>query len=283
MLDQLVESRNNSKENKKRGEYLLTTFMLVAGLLSSAVVYSLFAKDLGIGGGEFELSRLVAPIAVAENTPPEPLPKEPARQQTAQTKVVAATRQTNTMRIDESLIAPEKISVAPNTQKSRPNGFFLVRDGIEIESRNSSAVNANGRETGNSVGISNNQSAQIEIARETIPLPPSLPPAVKKPIVESKEKPKTTVSGGVINGQATSLPKPIYPAAAKAVNAFGSVNVQVMIDETGKITSVRALDGHFLLRAAAEKAAWSAKFNPTLLSGQPVKVTGVIIYKFARQ
>jgi hypothetical protein len=37
------------------------------------------------------------------------------------------------------------------------------------------------------------------------------------------------------------------------------------------------------LRPTAEKAAWSAKFNPTLLSKQPVEVTGVIVYRFAMQ
>jgi len=36
-----------------------------------------------------------------------------------------------------------------------------------------------------------------------------------------------------------------------------------------------------LLRSAAAAAARNAKFRPTLLSNQPVKVKGVIIYNFA--
>ena len=35
-----------------------------------------------------------------------------------------------------------------------------------------------------------------------------------------------------------------------------------------------------VLRAAAVQAARSSKFSPTKLSGQPVKVTGVIVYNF---
>ncbi len=92
--------------------------------------------------------------------------------------------------------------------------------------------------------------------------------------------PPKKVSGGVINGKATNLPKPAYPAAARAVRASGAVNVQVTIDESGNVVSVSAVSGHPLLRAAAEQAARKAGFVPTLLSGQPVKVTGVVVYNF---
>lgn len=94
---------------------------------------------------------------------------------------------------------------------------------------------------------------------------------------ERAEKP---ISVGVINGRAESLPKPAYPAAAKAVNAQGAVNVQIVIDEEGNVLSATAVSGHPLLRSASEEAAKAAKFRPTLLSGQPVKVTGVIVYNF---
>jgi periplasmic protein TonB len=84
----------------------------------------------------------------------------------------------------------------------------------------------------------------------------------------------------VLNGKATSLPKPAYPAAARAVRASGQVTVQVLISESGSVISANAVGGHPLLRAAAEGAARGARFSPTLLSGQPVKVSGVITYNF---
>lgn len=93
------------------------------------------------------------------------------------------------------------------------------------------------------------------------------------------ETPKT-ISGGVVNGKARSLPKPVYPAAARAVGASGVVNVQVTIDENGEVISASAVSGHPLLRQAAEQAARTAKFSPTLLQGQPVRVIGVIVYNF---
>jgi len=88
------------------------------------------------------------------------------------------------------------------------------------------------------------------------------------------------ISGGVLNGKATRLVRPEYPAAARAVKASGAVNVQVTIDEQGNIISASAVSGHPLLRQAAEQAARQAQFAPILLEGVPVKVTGVIVYNF---
>ncbi len=95
----------------------------------------------------------------------------------------------------------------------------------------------------------------------------------------SKTIPKT-ISGGVLNGKAKTLVKPAYPPAAKAVRAGGAVNVQVTVDEKGDVISANAVSGHPLLRASAVQAARESKFSPTLLSGKPVKVTGVIVYNF---
>lgn len=91
------------------------------------------------------------------------------------------------------------------------------------------------------------------------------------------------VSGGVLNGKAISLPKPPYPLIAKQARASGTVVVQVLIDEKGNVTSASPVSGHPLLRTAAVSAARSAKFSPTLLSGRPVKVSGVITYNFVAE
>jgi len=61
----------------------------------------------------------------------------------------------------------------------------------------------------------------------------------------------------------------------------GIVTVEVVLDETGKVISANATDGPQLLRDAAVLAAKRARFSPTKLSGMPVKVSGVINYKFA--
>ena len=123
--------------------------------------------------------------------------------------------------------------------------------------------------------------AKAEVDNLVAALPEEIrQPAERLPIYfEPKPDPKT-ISGGVVNGKATNLVKPPYPAAARAVRAAGAVNVQVTIDENGNVISASAVSGHPLLRAAAVQAARSSKFSPTMLSGQAVKVTGVIVYNF---
>ena len=96
---------------------------------------------------------------------------------------------------------------------------------------------------------------------------------------QTTELPKQ-MSGGVLNGKATSLVRPEYPAAARAVRACGAVNVSVTIDLDGAVVSARAVSGHPLLRAAAVGAAKTSLFAPTTLAGKPVRVTGIIVYKF---
>ena len=98
-----------------------------------------------------------------------------------------------------------------------------------------------------------------------------------EPVSTSGAKP---INGGILNNKAVALPVPEYPAAAKAVRAQGAVNVQVTVDEEGNVISVAAVSGHPLLRAAAVNAAREAKFAPTQLSGQPIKITGVLVYNF---
>ena len=89
------------------------------------------------------------------------------------------------------------------------------------------------------------------------------------------------ISGGVLNGKALSMPPPVYPTIARAAHASGAVTVQITIDEDGNVIEAKAVAGHPLLQSAAVAAARQAKFSPTRLSGQPVKVTGTLIYNFA--
>ena len=88
------------------------------------------------------------------------------------------------------------------------------------------------------------------------------------------------VSRGVLNGLATSLPKPVYPPEAREAKVSGAVTVQVTIDEEGNVISAKAVSGHPLLRDAAVDAALLAKFTPLQLTGEPVKSSGVLTYNF---
>lgn len=119
--------------------------------------------------------------------------------------------------------------------------------------------------------VSMNPSTNGPVVKLDSEPPPSPSP---RPILKS-------VSGGVLNGMALSLPAPAYPDTAKRMRVAGTVSVDVVIDEDGKVISAEASGGPVTLREAAVQAARRARFSPTKLSGQPVKVSGVINYKFA--
>jgi TonB family protein len=114
-----------------------------------------------------------------------------------------------------------------------------------------------------------------------VPVAPA-PPAVETLRAETCEGTAAgrTVSGGILNGKAISKPAPKYPVAAMAERATGTVVVQIVVDECGDVEEAEAISGHPLLREAAAQAAYESRFTPTRISGDPVKVTGTITYRF---
>ena len=107
-------------------------------------------------------------------------------------------------------------------------------------------------------------------------------PETPTPTTEQPGK-RAPVSGGVLNGKAITLPRPDYPAEARAARASGTVVVQVTIDEYGNVIAARAISGPQALHQASVNAASQARFSPTFLMGEAVKVTGVITYNFVAQ
>jgi protein TonB len=277
MLDNLVESKSNLQINKQRGGYLLTTGFLVFSLFASGILWSLFARDLSIGNESLELSSIVPPVPMPADEPPLPEPIKPNQDNTPKIENALPVRNANIARLDENQPIPEKISTSPNTERERPKGEFVL-DPNAVESDGTSVSRNSHPGTGQGGSIITGRPKEIDETKTE-----EVPPAIKReePKVEKKAPP--TVSKGVINGTAVSLPKPPYPPAAKAVRAGGDVNVQVTIDEKGNVISANAVTGHALLRRVSEEAARGAKFKPTFLSEVPVKVTGVIVYKFSAQ
>lgn len=92
--------------------------------------------------------------------------------------------------------------------------------------------------------------------------------------------PTKIINGGVLNGKAIDLPKPTYPEAARADKIGGLAKIKVLIDEVGNVTEASVLSGDTLFAKSSLEAARLARFSPTLLSGQPVKVSGVLEYNF---
>jgi TonB family protein len=99
---------------------------------------------------------------------------------------------------------------------------------------------------------------------------------------DGNQQPAARVSGGILNNRALNKIMPVYPASALEAGASGAVEVRVVFDETGKVIWAKAYSGHPQLRQVAEDAAWQTRFTPTILSGEAVRTSGVMLYNFVR-
>ena len=110
------------------------------------------------------------------------------------------------------------------------------------------------------------------------PIPTPQPTIIRpggSPTPRTPSPPNRNLNGGVLNGMAVSLPRPIYPPMAKQIGASGEVRVQVAVDGNGNVISARAVTGHPLLRSAAESAARQSRMR-----SEAANSTGQIVYNF---
>lgn len=261
MFDNLVESSSHKDDIARKGSFIGVTALIYGVLMVAFFVAGIYWYDAHLGQMELELTTLVAPV-------PVPQQQKEEVQQKQEAKPVKADQNVD---VRKELIADvTRTELVPKEVSAKASDVPPVRRGVTtvLGSNDSNAAVAmpSGPGTGTVV-----TSAPVKIADEPPPPP------------EEKPKPRAPISGGVLNGKAISLPKPTYPPIARAAHAAGTVVVQVLIDENGSVVSASAVSGHPLLINAAVSAARQARFSPTKLSGQPVKVTGVIQYNFVAQ
>src|SRR5688572_32410017 len=100
---------------------------------------------------------------------------------------------------------------------------------------------------------------------------------------DNRPRPVGPVESGELNDKAIDLPKPIYPGEARKAKVTGQVKVRVIVAETGKVLSADIVSGPKQLWMAAIEAARQARFNPTLIGGSAVKITGILTYNFVEE
>jgi Ca-activated chloride channel family protein len=181
---------------------------------------------------------------------------------------------TSVLRIDESPVIPATV------EKSRSAKTVKA---LYAMAPDKSAVVGKGRGVGRGSGVGYGSGSGNGMGSASGPPPP--PPVMMSPPILSSTPPTPVsmpkhISAGVLNGKAVSLPKPVYPSSASSANVSGQVAVQVIIDENGRVISATPVSGHPLLKASAAEAAKRSTFSATKMSGQPVKVSGIITYNF---
>lgn len=261
MFNNLIESSSHAKEFKRRGSFLLFTTATYVVLILVTGVFSIYAYDahLESQSTEWEI------VTLTPFPPPEAAPPPVTRDNVRPTSVSnpSATQPVRTDFIDSASNpqnVPDKIGTVATTILPPTPGAILGPTNVYPPA----PASGNGVPGG---------TGDRPVANFVDPPPP---PAPAPPPVA----PKTVRTSRVLNSEAISLPKPNYPPLALQVRIQGTVTVQVLIDEIGRVISAKAVAGHPLLIPAAERAARLARFSPTTISDQPVKVSGVITYNF---
>ncbi|HEV2803199.1 MAG TPA: energy transducer TonB [Pyrinomonadaceae bacterium] len=272
MFTHLIESGSHKKDAARRGRFFLGTLGFYALLLSIAGVASVYAYDSHLGKQNLELYTLVAvPLPPAEAPVPEQ--RQPASGGARRSELPQ--RREAIAPLLDNIRPPENISTVRNNSAELPRNRAYTITGRDVDPPEGGALG-----TPSNINYSshtNRNAVVVPAERADDPPPPTPTPAPVKPPAQIR------VASSVISSKVISKPAPVYPAIAKQTGVQGTVSVEILVDEGGRVISARATTGHPLLRLAAQQSAYQARFTPTTISGSPVKVSGVITYNFILQ
>jgi TonB family protein len=144
-------------------------------------------------------------------------------------------------------------------------------------------ANASATTSTNTPNTGGNTAANTQRGSSTTTTPPSTAPA--NPSTSATPSGGSATDGkpldvGSLVTRAAQTVAPSYPATARNARITGRVTVFLTVDERGAVAAVDRADGPELLRRAAEDAARRWKFRPTIVNGQPVRVSGFINFNF---
>ena len=271
MFTNLIESDSHRKEFKRRSSFFLATIAGYALILFAASIAGIYAYDAQV---EAQTTEIVVgswiPPVKREEVPDKPRVTQPTRRNTARTNAP----------VDPNIKVPERTAhIAPTSDPTKIPDDVGIKSSdvpptigqVKLSNRNVDPPGVPDTSKGTCVDCTSNEN-QLRVAVDTTTPPP----------VTTPPKPRN-VSTGVLLAKIVSLPKPVYPTIAKEIRAQGPVNVQILVDETGKVISATAVNGNATLVKAAEEAARRARFTPTMLNDKPIKIQGVITYNFVLQ
>jgi len=103
---------------------------------------------------------------------------------------------------------------------------------------------------------------------------------VKSSTAVTKDIPRTTMGGNVVEALLVNKVIPAYPVMARQTRTEGKVVFQAVISREGTIQSLRLVSGHALLVQAAMDAVRQWRYKPSMLNGEPCEVDTVITVNF---
>jgi protein TonB len=268
MFTNLIESQSHRREFKRRSSFFLITVAAYAVILFGAGIASIYAYDAQL---EMQTNTLEVLSWVPAVTPPAPKPIAGRPQPVHRTSTTNAPVDSNISIAERrnafaSTNDPTKVPDHPGVAGAPDppvTGPFVI-SGRDVDPRPPAANSTT------CTGCSNTTQT-VTITEKPPEPPPVMPPTTER------------VPSTVLVSKAISLPQPPYPLMAKQIRLQGAVNVQILVSEEGKVVSAQVVSGNGMLSSAAKDAAMRARFTPTILNGQPVKIQGVITYNFVLQ
>ena len=267
MFSNLIESGSHAADLKRKGRFFLATTAFYGLLLAVTGVGSIYAYNAKLDyNPDYEL------ISMMRFPPAETRAAEPRREEQRTAASPARSNQIM-MRTEISMHTPYAVRIASRETPETPRGAAVI-----IGNRNITPTEVGGPVGPPSTGTT--RGSVIGGGPTVTEVDPPPPAAVPTPKPAPRVDGPVRLTSVLISSKAIEKPAPPYPPLARTANMQGTVAVQIVIDEQGRVASAKATSGPPLLLNAAVQAAYRARFTPTVLGGQAVKVTGSISYNF---
>jgi len=154
-------------------------------------------------------------------------------------------------------------TTSPDKAPLEPPDEIKPENMIELSPRGSGLPD--GDDAGMPLGIADS------VGPPVAPLPPP-PPVERKPV---------PVGGKIQPPRRLVSVAPVYPPIAQAARIEGTVQIEALIGEDGKVRNARVIAGRDVLNDAALTAVRQWKFTPTRLNGEPVAVIMTVTVVFS--
>jgi protein TonB len=213
-----------------------------------------------LGEVRVEKARAATPIEIAEVAAPAPTPPPPPPLEPVKVEPEPPAPEPERRRAPPP--APAKVA-APQPEPPAPPSFDSVPDfGLALE------------------GAVGGEGLAVPVRRPELAAPP--PRVVKALAPPPAQRTADACSEPASKPKPVSVPQPVYTDAARAASIEGRVRVELTVDESGRVSEVKVLQGlGYGLDEAALAAARSATFTPAQRCGRPVRATFTIAMRFS--
>jgi protein TonB len=260
MFNKLVVSTNERRGNRTAGFFFGTSIIYLIAVAFAFAISILVANP--------QMADTSKIILIAPSPPPA-LAQHDAGPTRPETRGTPREDPNSVRSLDDIISHPENRPVADRHEGPPRPGAIGPVEGV-----------INGSEDGVPEGLVRDMPIPANRDNEVAPPAPTeaTRPAVQAHAADNRQPLQLT--SRVLQGKATVRRTPDYPPLAKQIHLEDSVSVEVMIGPDGRVESARAVSGHPMFVRAAVDSAYGWRFQPTILNGTPVRVTGIIVFNF---